>query len=242
MKKIDNTSKKNKPAAIKVKKKPNKPVPKGMSSIDALTKPTSAFTRTLAREIVKNLSTIGVITSQRFKRKKSNKNRSKKDRFGTNPMLIDTSVLIDGRILPIVNSNFISGTLIIPDIVLKEIQYIADSSDTIRRTKGRRGLEVVTKLKKQKTNRNIIVKIIDNNPKRIKEVDHKLVEIAKTDKMSLITIDYNLAQLARAKGLKVLNIMDLAQAMKVALVPREEVSLKITHVGKDQTQGVGHMD
>ncbi len=204
------------------------------------TKPTADFTQALAREIVKNLTNIGQITTRPFRRPAAN--GKKPSVVGEQPVLLDTSVLIDGRILPIVNSGFLAGTLVVPQFVLGEVQHIADSSDSLRRAKGRRGLEIVEKLKGQKTNSFVKCKIVsDDIPEQV-EVDHKLVYLAKRWRGRLLTIDYNLASLARSHGVKVLNVMDLAQALKVSVVPGEEIQMKITHEGKEREQGVGYLD
>lgn len=205
--------------------------------LEALTKPTTQFTQALAREIVKNLTNIGQITTKRFRRPPT----KKPPVLGEYPCIVDTSVLIDGRILPIVNSGFLIGTLVIPQIVLQEVQHISDSAEMLRRTKGRRGLEVVSKLKGQKINPGVKVKIVSDDVSDTKEVDHKLIVLAKRWKVRLLTVDFNLAQLARAQGVKVLNVNDLAQALKLAIVPGEELSVKITHVGKEREQGVGYL-
>lgn len=156
-------------------------------------------------------------------------------------MVLDTSVLIDGRILPVINSGFIVGTLIIPHVVLGEVQHIADSSDSVRRAKGRRGLEVVGKLKSQKANPALNVKVVGDDAPEASEVDHKLAALARSWGAKLVTVDFNLAQYARAQGVKVLNINDLAQALKMAIVPGEELTIKITHEGRDREQGVGYL-
>lgn len=211
------------------------------ANLEHLTKPTAAFTQALAREIVKNLTSFGQMTSQTFRKVKSPK-RTKVETLGDFPVVTDSSVLIDGRIVPIVNSGFMAGTLLIPKFVLAEVQHIADSSDIIRRTKGRRGLDVVTKLRGQKANPRVKLRIIGDDPETAKEVDHKLVELAKRWNVRLLTLDFNLAQLARAQSVKVMNINDLAQAIKVALVPGEEIRIRISHEGKEREQGVGYLD
>lgn len=204
-----------------------------------LTKPTTDFTQALAREIVKNLTNIGQITTRPFRRPPSN--GKKPSVVGEQPILLDTSVLIDGRILPIVNSGFLAGTLVVPQFVLGEVQHIADSSDSLRRAKGRRGLEVVEKLKGQKTNTLVKCKVVSDDIPEQAEVDHKLVYLAKRWKGRLLTVDYNLASLARSHDVKVLNVMDLAQALKVAVVPGQDLQMKITHEGKEREQGVGYL-
>jgi uncharacterized protein YacL len=203
------------------------------SPSEQLVKP--AFTKALAAEIVKKLTSIGQFTARPFHRE---------EKLGQYPVLVDTSVLIDGRILPIVNSGFLSGMLIIPQFILGELQHIADSEDSLRRAKGRRGLDVVNKLKAQKVNAMVQVKMVDSDITDVKEVDHKLVGLARAwenQNPRLLTVDYNLAQMARAQNVKVLNINDIAQALKVSLMPGEECTVKITHAGKEREQGVGYL-
>jgi uncharacterized protein YacL len=214
-------------------KKPSRPV-----SFESLTKPTAEFTRTLAAEIVKNLVSIGRFSKAADKEVViTNATES----LGHRPVFIDTSVLIDGRILPVVNSGFYCGTLLVPKFVLTELQHIADSSDPVRRTKGRRGLEVVEKLQKQKVNTDVKLIIVSDDPQSTIEVDHKLVELAKHHDAALMTVDFNLAKLARVQHVRVFNLGDLSQALKVLAVPGEEFVVKITHEGKERQQGVGYL-
>lgn len=201
----------------------------------------AGFTKALAREIVRNLSAIGNITTKPFRRSPKVESLQDKATIGEYPMVVDTSVLIDGRILPMVNSGFIVGTLVIPQVVLGEVQHIADSSDPVRRAKGRRGLEVAGKLKGQKTNPLVHVKVVNDDVPEVTEVDHKLTALAKRWDAKLVTVDFNLAQFARAQGIKILNVNDLAQALKMAIVPGEELTLKITHEGREREQGVGYL-
>lgn len=216
-------------------------MPTGKEAFEAFTKPTTEFTKALATEIVKNLTTLGQFTTRPFRREKTNGKGKKPDGLGENTMLVDTSILIDGRILPIVNSGFLTGTLIVPEFVLGEIQHIADSPDSLRRAKGRRGLEVVGKIKGQRVNAMLKAKILREEVPDVKEVDHKLIILAKRWNVKLITVDFNLAQRARTQGVKVLNVNDLAQALKIAVIPGEELTLKITHEGKERMQGVGYL-
>lgn len=212
--------------------------------IEAFTRPTTEFTKALADEIVKGLTNISRFTTGRFGKHEEVHDSSEPEKQfnpGERPILIDTSVLIDGRILPVVNSGFLSGTLLIPHFVLGEVQHIADSADTLKRTKGRRGLEVVNKLKGQRANPFIKTIIISEDQLQIKEVDHKLVALAKRWHARLLTVDFNLAHVARAQGVQVLNVTDIAQALRVSLVPGEEMTLKISHVGKEREQGVGYL-
>lgn len=231
---------------MKTKKQPEKlietqaPVtPKPPSgTFEYLTKQPREFTKVLAREIVNNLSAIGQFTSRPFR---SRKTVEKKESIGEYPVMIDTSVLIDGRVLQIVNSGFLMGTLIIPQFVLMEVQHIADESDPLRRAKGRRALEILNKLKSQKVNPWAKVKIVKDDTTLTKEVDSKLVVLAKKWGAALMTVDFNLAHIARAQNVRVLNVHDLSQAMKVALVAGEEFSIKITHEGREREQGVGYL-
>jgi uncharacterized protein YacL len=124
---------------------------------------------------------------------------------------------------------------------LGEVQHIADSADALRRAKGRRGLDVVNVLKSQRNNPLVTTKLVSDNEPGTKEVDQKLVNLGKQWKVPLLTVDFNLAQVARANGVKVLNINDLAQALKIALMPGEEMTVKITHEGKERQQGVGYL-
>lgn len=219
-------------------------------------RPPAAFTQALAREIVKNLTTLGQLTTRPrqmagrlFRRKEANGGNGKKVKdLGEHPVLVDTSVLIDGRILPIVNSGFFIGTLVIPQFVLAEVQQIADSADSLRRAKGRRGLDVVNKLKGQKVNLLVKTKVIDEDVVEKNDVDSKLIALIKKWKnlpvsrqARLLTVDFNLAATARANGIKVLNVNDMAYALKVALIAGEELTLKLTHQGREREQGVGYL-
>ncbi len=236
-------------AKVAVKEVQTEVVEKAATAVIAdMAKPSSGFTKALAAEIVKGLASFRFAPSWFRHETDPTPTEQKPPDFGEHPILIDTSVLIDGRILPIVNSGFLSGTLLIPQFVLGEVQHIADSSDSLRRSKGRRGLDVISKLKWQKVNKLIKIKIIDDDPKDVQEVDHKLVALAKKwrsmpggEHIRLLTVDFNLAQIARAQSVSILNVFDLAQALKLTLMPGEEFTLKITHEGKEREQGVGYL-
>jgi len=223
--------------------KPSSPPGKKVSQGRTTVKASPQFTRELAREIVKNLFAFGRLTAFPFRKKEEVQIEKKETPLpkGEHPVLMDTSVLIDGRIITIVNSGFFVGTLLIPQYILGEIQHIADAQDPIRRMKGRRGLDVVNKLKGQKVNLSVTTMLVSDDDPTIKEVDQKLVMLSKRWKIPLMTVDFNLAQVARANGVKVLNINDLGQALKVPLIPGEEVTVKITHEGKERMQGVGYL-
>ncbi len=202
---------------------------------------TPAFTKALAREIVKNLTAFGRLTAKPFQREPTVPPAKPEEKpTGEHPILVDTSILIDGRIIPIVNSGFFGGTLIILQSVLGELQHIADSDDSLRRAKGRRGLEVVNALKRQKANSRVTM-MVSSADVEDREVDHKLIRLAKLWHVPMMTVDFNLAQVARAQSVQVLNVNDLAQALKLALIPGEELAVRITHPGKERQQGVGYL-
>ncbi len=154
--------------------------------------------------------------------------------------LVDTSVLIDGRIADICQSGFVEGTLLIPRFVLKELQNIADSADIVRRAKGRRGLDILRGL--QESNYPVAVSIIEDNPVNSREVDEKLVILAKQHNARILTTDFNLNKVAQIEGVTVLNINDLANALKPAVLPDEVMEVKLIKEGKEPTQAVGYLD
>jgi uncharacterized protein YacL len=241
-------SKKTDPAEPIVPEKTPEAAKTTKAALEAIAKPSSGFTKALAEEIVKGLTSFR-FTPFRFRHEaEATPGEEKIPDLGIQPILMDSSVLIDGRILPIVNSGFLTGTVLIPQFVLAEVQHIADSSDSLRRAKGRRGLDIVTKLKWQRVNPLVKVKIIEDDPVDVKEVDHKLVALAKRWRnlpegrnIRLLTVDFNLAHLARAQGVAILNVFDMAQALKLTLVPGEELIIKISHEGKEREQGVGYL-
>jgi len=157
-----------------------------------------------------------------------------------NSKIIDTSTLIDGRIFEITKTGFMEGTFIIPRFVLHELQHIADSSDLLRRTKGRRGLDILKDM--QESNTGIQIEILDDNPEESTEVDTKLMILAKQFGSKIITTDFNLNKVAQIEGIEVLNINDLANAMKPDALPDEGMDVKIVKEGKEATQGVGYLD
>jgi uncharacterized protein YacL len=220
-----------------------KEVPPVVAEKAGILEPTAAFTRELAREIVKNLTAFGKLTTYPFRKAVPEEPITDQTvPTGDRPILVDTSVLIDSRIVPVVQSGFFVGTLVIPQFILGELQHIADSDDAIRRAKGRRGLEVVTTLQRQKVNDRVTVKVVGAiGVGGTTDADGKLVRLAKLWSIPLMTVDFNLAQVARANGIKVFNLGDLSQALKVALIPGESVTVKITHLGKERAQGVGYL-
>jgi uncharacterized protein YacL len=154
-------------------------------------------------------------------------------------ILLDTSAIIDGRIADISQTGFISGALVVPRFVLDELQRIADSADTMRRNRGRRGLEMLNRLQKDAT---VPIEITDANVEGVAEVDGKLVQLARKLHCPIITNDFNLNRVAELQGVKVLNINELANAVKPVLLPGEDLFIKIMQDGKELGQGVGYLD
>lgn len=154
-------------------------------------------------------------------------------------LLLDTSVLIDGRICEIADTGFIGGTLIVPRFVLSELHRVADSSDPLRRKRGRRGIEMLNKLQR---NDMIPIRIVDDDFEDIQAVDNKLVALALQMTTSIITNDYNLNQVAEAQGVPVLNINALANAVRSIYIPGETFAIRIIQEGRDDRQGVGYLD
>lgn len=153
--------------------------------------------------------------------------------------ILDTSVIIDGRIADICEAGFIEGVLTIPQFVLKELQHIADSSDSVRRNRGRRGLDILHKIQK---NAEIKVQIVDQDFPKLKEVDTKLVALAKLLDGKILTNDFNLNKIAELQGVTVLNINQLANALKPVVLPGEIMNVFVLKEGKEYGQGVGYLD
>jgi len=156
-----------------------------------------------------------------------------------NTKILDTSVIIDGRIADITETGFVEGTLLIPQFVLSELQHIADSSDSVKRTRGKRGLEILHRIQKQV---DVDVRIVDTDYAGIKEVDAKLIELAKEVRGKIITNDSNLNKVAELQGIEVLNINELANSLKPVVLPGEEMNVKILKEGKELGQGVAYLD
>jgi uncharacterized protein YacL len=154
-------------------------------------------------------------------------------------IVVDTSAIIDGRIAEIVESGFIYGTLVIPRFVLDELQHIADSSDTLRRNRGRRGLEILSRMQKEP---GTPVEIVEDSVPSETEVDAKLVALARTRSRVILTNDFNLNRVAELQGVRVMNINSLANAVKPAVLPGEELRVRVIQEGKEAGQGVGFLD
>ncbi|MDR0616315.1 MAG: TRAM domain-containing protein [Synergistaceae bacterium] len=163
------------------------------------------------------------------------------DALSASRKVIDTSALIDGRILDIAGTGFLEGTLLLPRFVLTELQGVADSSDPVRRTRGRKGLSVVSELQKIK---DIDVRIHDVSLKDLRrdKVDEALVELCKKTESKIMTTDYNLNQIARIEGVSVLNVNDLANSLKPQFLPGEQVKIDVIRPGKEPGQGIGYLE
>ena len=157
----------------------------------------------------------------------------------TNRILVDTSAIIDGRIYDIARTGFIPGRLLIPRFVLNELQYVSDSADNLRRQRGRRGMEVLSELQKDP---KIPVTITDIDVEGVREVDDRLVVLARQLNCPILTNDYNLNRVAELQGVSILNINELANAVKAILLPGETLEMKIIQEGKEYGQGVGYME
>lgn len=153
--------------------------------------------------------------------------------------LLDTSVIIDGRITDIFKTRFLSGKIIIPKFVLRELQQIADSTDPIKRQRGRRGLEILNTVQKES---GMDITINEEDFAETKEVDAKLVKLAKLLEAKILTVDYNLNRVATIQGIRVLNINELANALKSLVFPGEEMQIKLIKEGKEHNQAIGYLD
>ncbi len=154
-------------------------------------------------------------------------------------VLVDTSVLIDGRIKEIAKTGFVSGTLLVPKFILDELQNVSDSENHVKRQKGRRGMRILRELQK---NPLFDVKIISDPVPEVEEVDDKLIHIAKKREAKIMTVDYNLNRIADIQGVHTLNVNELANSIKPAVVPGEQIEVKIVQRGKERDQGVGYLD
>jgi uncharacterized protein YacL len=154
-------------------------------------------------------------------------------------ILLDTSVIIDGRILDISKTGFIRDTLLVPNFILKELQHIADSSESLRRNRGRRGLDVLSTLQ---TEASVPIRITDIDVSEVRDADNKLVALARHLHSSIMTNDYNLNRVAELQGVPVLNVNDLANAVKATYLPGENLRLKIIQEGTEEGQGVGFLE
>src|SRR5699024_505651 len=153
--------------------------------------------------------------------------------------ILDTSVIIDGRIADICQTSFLEGTIVIPQFVLGELQHIADSSDVLKRNRGRRGLDVLNRIQKELPVKG---EIYEGDFEEIQEVDSKLIKLAKVIDGIVVTNDFNLNKVCDLQGVRVLNINDLANAVKPVVLPGEELQVQVIKDGKEQNQGIAYLD
>ncbi len=155
------------------------------------------------------------------------------------PKILDTSVIIDGRIADVVDTGFLEGPLVVPSFVLAELQHIADSADVLKRNRGRRGLDILNRIQKEA---RVPVHIVDRDMNEAADVDGKLVRLAKALDGRVVTNDFNLNKVAEFQGVSVLNINELVNAVKPVVLPGEEMAVRVVKDGKEQGQGVGYLD
>lgn len=203
------------------------------------------FERLIVNTVVEIVSKFWELQSKkiqeqrRIKQKtKADGERAKLDEALKTAVVLDTSVLIDGRILEIVKLNFLDVPLIVPQEVIDELHLLSDSQDNLKRQKGRRGLDILRDVKKKAT---IIIKPIKNGSKET-GVDKLLIEFCKKTNTKMATLDFNLSKVAAVNSIKVLNINALASSIKTVLLPGEEVDIKVIHEGKEKQQGIGYLE
>lgn len=185
---------------------------------------------------------IGMLTIPRKEKEQDSNGTNEpaeESRPASKAKILDTSVIIDGRIADICQTSFLEGTILIPQFVLEELQHIADSSDALKRNRGRRGLDVLNRLQKEIP---VNVEIYEGDFEEIHEVDSKLVKLAKVIDGIVVTNDYNLNKVAEFQSVAVLNINDLANAVKPVVLPGEELMVQVIKDGKEQNQGVAYLD
>jgi len=153
--------------------------------------------------------------------------------------ILDTSVIIDGRIADIAETGFLDGSLVIPQFVLRELQMVADSADSLKRNRGRRGLDILQRIQKIA---NLEIRIVEDDFPQVREVDLKLIELAKIYGCKIVTNDFNLNKVAQLRGVEVLNINELANALKPIVLPGEIMRVFILKEGKEYNQGVAYLD
>lgn len=180
-------------------------------------------------------NTIGTIGNSR----RTNKDKGRAHGYKSCPKILDTSVIIDGRIADICKTGFIEGPLVIPEFVLEELQHIADSSDGLKRNRGRRGLDILNKIQKEL---DVEIIIHDKKFEDVQEVDSKLLKLTQLLKGKIITNDYNLNKVAEVQGIDVLNINELANAVKPVVLPGEEMIVQVVRDGKESGQGLAYLD
>lgn len=191
----------------------------------------------LGLTVAKREDLVAAVAATGFLRRRDE--RAPSSRGGETQVIVDTSAIIDGRIADIVDSGFLFHRLVIPHFVLDELQRIADSSDAQRRGRGRRGLEILARLQKEGPTP---VELVDDDPTEAADVDAKLVVLARARGAAILTNDFNLNRVADLQSIRVLNINSLANALKPALLPGDQLRIKVLTEGKEPGQGVGYLD
>lgn len=197
------------------------------------------FPRRLIGELANEVAEIVINRIPYMPYRGTGKKKKAKQSLIENGLFLDTSAIIDGRIFGIIESGLVSGPIVVSESVLLELKHIADSQDTVKRERGRSGLEFLEKLRRAKNPRLII---FTEEPTKLREVDEKLIALAKVKKGKIITCDYNLAKKATIEKVSAINVNELANYLKVKAVPGEALHVKVLHKGKDPTQGVGYLD
>lgn len=183
---------------------------------------------------------IWILSRKERNRKENTEQEKEEEGLGiSRPKILDTSVIIDGRIADIIQTRFLEGTIVIPQFILGELQHIADSSDVLKRNRGRRGLDILNRIQKEL---DIEVEIYEGDFEEIQEVDSKLVKLAKVMDGIVVTNDFNLNKVCDFQGVAVLNINDLANAVKPVVLPGEELVVQVIKDGKEQRQGIAYLD
>jgi uncharacterized protein YacL len=233
-KKTEKKEKSNKTSAKKNPKKEAKKVQSHEGRALPVAELPAKFVQSFADEVAKNVI-------NRLPHIPRRAPRAKKAQKIENGIFLDTSAIIDGRVFDVMNMGVLTGSVIITESILLELKHIADSQDMVKRERGRKGLALLDKLKKTK-NIKVIHMPEKNGEGSPREVDDKLIEIAKNNKGRLITCDYNLEKKASISGVIAININTLANHLKITAVPGESLHIRVLHSGKDLTQGVGYLD
>ena len=182
---------------------------------------------------------IGFLINTPVGRTRGDHANSRNQRGAAPKKILDTSIIIDGRIGSLLATGFVEGEILVPEFVLDELQNIADSSNSLRRRKGRRGLDVLNQLMQDE---NVPIRVTTRDYPTIREVDRKLIHLAKDESAVLITTDYNLNRVAQVEGVSILNVNELSNAVKPRFIPGEDISVEIIDRGEEINQGVGYLD
>jgi len=184
-------------------------------------------------------ASVGVWKSKRFRADQIRSLFQESEAPERNLKILDTSVIIDGRIADVAETGFLDGTLVLPQFVLRELQYVADSSDPLKRNRGRKGLDILQAIKR---NPNVRVEVTEADFPDTREVDQKLIELARQMGAKILTNDFNLNKVAQLSGIEVLNVNELANSLKPVILPGETMKVFIVKEGKEPDQGVAYLD